>query len=310
MGPIFGYFGGLWYTLDMNSTKRCITLVSRITGDPMKVKAKIKGVFYAILSFAASVVSLNFMPLDAMPDFKSMILQSTAHAKALCKKDRVVFDNATPITDDCLETDGIIMQSFDDHAGHFPKYHHNSPILTVTFENDILDLLNLSNKFEKNPDLPKQIVEHLSFTINDHEILPNEKKVIPIRKDKPFELGIRLNRGRLTPVASLLSRLTTSVTDLKQSFTDQIKGAVLKLADLLSFHLTYQCIFEPKSLHNNVHYMAELLAEHKEVKELLENPTYETISKIVLRKDRLGLSEDWLGLKCQLPPLNKTATAV
>ena len=275
----------------------------------MKVKAKTKGVFYAVISFVASVVSLNFMTINAIPDFKSMILQSMAHAKMLTKKDSAAFDNITPIADDNLETDGIIMQSFNDHSGHFQRYQHNNPILTVTFENDILDLLRLSNKFEMNPELPKQIIEHLSFTINDHEILPNEKKVIPIRKDKPFELGIRLNRGRLTPVASLLSRLTTSVTDFKQTFTGQIKNAVLKLADLLSFHLTYECIFEPKSLHNNVHYMAELLAEHKEVRELLENPTYETLSKIVLRKDRLGLSEDWFGLKCQLPPLNKTASA-
>ena len=249
------------------------------------------------------------MTINAKHDLKSMALQSAAHTKMLSKKDDVRFDNVTSMTHDNLETDGTIMQSFD---GHFPKYQHNSPILfeTVTFENDILDLLMLSNKFEKNPDLPVKIVENLSFTINGHVILPNEKKVIPIRKYKPFELGITLNRGRLTPFASLLSRLTTSVTDLKQTFTDQIKNAVLKLANLLEFRLTYQCIFEPKSLHNNVHYMAELLAEHKEVKELLENPTYETISKIVLRTDRLGLSADWFGLRCQLPPLNKTASAV
>jgi len=275
----------------------------------MKVKAKIKSVFYALLSFVASVVSVNFTTIDAIPDIRSMMLQSIAHSKSINKEDGIEYDAVTAINDDNLEMNGIIIQSFDENHGHFPRFQNNSPILTVTFENDILDLLRLSNKFEKNPDLPRQIVEHLSFTINDHEILPNEKKVIPIRKDRPFELGIRLNRGRLTPVASLLSRLTTSVTDLKQTFTDQIKGAILKLADLLSFHLTYQCIFEPKSLHNNVHYMAELLAEHDEVKELLENPTYETISKIVLRKDRLGLSEDWFGLKCQLPPLNKTASA-
>lgn len=249
------------------------------------------------------------MTINANNNFKSMALQSTAHATMLGKKDGITFDKVTALNDDNLEENGIIMQSFDDNFTYFPKHHYNSPFLTVTFENDILDLLRLSNKFEKNPDLPQQIVEHLSFTINDHEILPNEKKVIPIRKDKPFELGIRLNRGRLTPVASLLSRLTTSVTDLKQTFTDQIKNAVLKLADLLSFHLTYECIFEPVSLHNNVHYMAELVAEHKEVKELLENPTYETISKILLRKDRLGLSADWFGLRCQLPPLNKTASA-
>ena len=67
-------------------------------------------------------------------------------------------------------------------------------------------------------------------------------------------------------------------------------------------------MFEPASLHNNVHYMAELLAEHEEVKELLENPTYETVSRIILRKERLGLSEDWLGLTCELSPLNKVHT--
>ena len=172
--------------MGMNSTKRCITLVSIITGETMKAKAQIASVLYATLSIFMFMVSSNVIALDPSTYLRTMVLQSANNAKMHGMHNGIAFEAhdslANPASDNndadlmadhiSNNDDGTIIQSFGGRLSNF----HKSPMLTVTFENDVIDLLKLSNKFAENPDLPKQLIEHLRFTINGHEILPYEKK--------------------------------------------------------------------------------------------------------------------------------------
>jgi hypothetical protein len=241
----------------MNSTKRCITQVSIITGDIMKIPS----LRFAYLTFFIGINLFLFLNLNALTikDLKNdhQNLKTVAITHLLNQK-----------------------QS---------EWHK-----LVTFENDIIDLLNLSNNFKNNPGLPECIRQNLSFTINGHEILPNEKKTILIRKDKPFELSIIAK-------PSLIAGFKLSVSNLQATMTDHIKFAFAKLLDILSLRFTCKCAFDEKYLHNNsIHYLGNILFEHQEVATFLQDPSLETLSNMV-KTERISWS--WLDINVNLPQL-------
>jgi hypothetical protein len=154
----------------------------------------------------------------------------------------------------------------------------NNLIKPITFQNNIPDLLKLQEEFGNNPDKLQEFLEGFSFTINGNEIPPYQEKVILVRKDKPFTFGITAKRGKIASSVALVKALiSTRMTNLKESFTDQIKNACTKLLDVVSINIKYDCPLEEHNLDNNVQYMDELLFKQEEFVSVFKQINFSTL---------------------------------
>ena len=152
-------------------------------------------------------------------------------------------------------------------------------------ENDMAELLHLSDAFEKQPELVDQVLNHMSFAINGQEIRPYQKQVIYVRKDRPYTFSIANDK-----IGSLVALFKNPASWFAANFKKML---------FMGFDISYDCPYE-----NNYVSITDLVIEQQELKPLLDNPTITKVYNFV--KEYITWPDGFV-LKLKLPQLKKEA---
>ena len=178
-------------------------------------------------------------------------------------------------------------------------YKKSRKIVEALFGNDIPKLIELSDRFKNEPGKATQLANFLSYKVEGEPILPNEEKLIPLHKDRPFVLSISTQPGKLAPLVAFIKTQVCKIQ--KETLLDKLKYAALKLLDFAKWKFTVECPFEEGDCQE--YYLADIVCSHEEFRNLFNNPTPKTLLGM-MRKERLSWPH-WLEVNIQLPGLKR-----
>ncbi len=154
----------------------------------------------------------------------------------------------------------------------------------VDFKNSFDEVIKMDEEYARNPERLRAFFDHLELSINGEVIPVNESKTLIVRTDRTYTVRIKIKRGK---IASFLTVIKASTQKI-----------YTKIADLLTFSTSFDAPLHDYFMVNGAVDIGDVIAHHKEMLEMLTNP-----SDFKNKISQYLRWHEWLGLDLKLPDI-------